>query len=83
MVYELELNNNAEIYRLIPKSKCQYRFHGKSKLDFGKEASFFWDQPDDHSKRMWCWPKPFDKFSFDKTEQVFSKKKQIIHSIFH
>ena len=40
-VGELELNNNVEICWLFPKSKCQFRFRGNSKIDLGKDSSYF------------------------------------------
>ena len=74
-VSELELNNNAAICWFFPKSKCQFRFRGISKMDIGKNAEFYWNQLDDHSKSMLSWPKPCDKFSLYKTEKEFVNNK--------
>ena len=71
---ELEVNNNVEICWLFPKAKCQFRFRGNSKIDSGKDSSYFWSQLDHHTKSMLSWPKPCDKYALDKSEQVFSKK---------
>ena len=41
--HELDLNNNLEICWLFSRSKCQFRFRGKSRLRFGKENLSHWE----------------------------------------
>ena len=62
---ELALNKNVEICWLFFKSKCQFRFRGKSTIDLSKENLLYWNQLSDKSKEMWSWPCPGEKFVFD------------------
>ena len=68
--YELELNNNVEICWFFFKSKCQFRFRGKSKIDLSRENVRYWDQLSDKSKAMWSWPCPGDQFVFDQLDKL-------------
>ena len=55
---ELETNNNVEICWLFPKSRCQFRFRGKSINVMENETVDHWENLDDKAKLMWNWPTP-------------------------
>ena len=59
---ELDLNNNVEVCWVFSRSKCQFRFRGTSKIDFGNDAIGHWNQLSDKSKSMWHWPNPGEHF---------------------
>ena len=40
--FELEFNNKVEICLLFQESKCQFRFRGTSRIDFGKGTLYHW-----------------------------------------
>ena len=67
---ELALNNNVEICWLFFKSKCQFRFRGKSTIDLSRENLRHWDQLGDKLKAIWNWPCPGDKFVFDQVSDI-------------
>tara|TARA_B100000965_G_C19327806_1_gene641609 strand:- start:34 stop:570 length:537 start_codon:yes stop_codon:yes gene_type:complete len=71
--HELDLNNNVEICWLFPRSKCQFRFRGTSRIDLGIESHRHWEQLNEKSKSMWFWPSPGDHFSFDKKDYLSNK----------
>jgi len=66
---ELNLNNDVEICWLFSKSKCQFRFRGKSRVDLGKEDNLrHWNKLSEKSKSMWSWPRSGDPFVFEKNK---------------
>ena len=79
---ELESNNNVEICWLFFKSKCQFRFRGKSKIDLSKENLRHWNQLSDKSKKMWNWPCPGEKFVTDQIKDISVYSKDEISSNF-
>ena len=56
--HELERNSNVEICWLFPKSKCQFRLSGTSRIDLGKDNLRHWEKLDNKEKAMWSWPDP-------------------------
>ena len=79
---ELALNNNVEICWLFFKSKCQFRFRGKSTIDLRKEHLLHWDQLSDKSKAMWNWPCPGEQFVLDQINDKSINAKQGISDNF-
>ena len=75
---ELNLNNNVEICWLFSKSKCQFRFRGKSSFDFGKDKHRYWKQLTDDSKTMWSWPFPGEKYVFNDKKEISEKKNELM-----
>jgi len=68
---EIEINNNVEICWLFPKSKSQFRFRGRSKIEMGEKASWYWEKLSPNSKSLWAWPTPgelYEKESFSSNE---------------
>ncbi len=62
---ELEINNNVEICWLFPKSKCQFRLRGKSKIDENNDALTHWKNLSPNAKSLWAWPRPGDIYEKD------------------
>ena len=79
---ELALNNNVEICWLFSKSKCQFRFRGKSTIDLCKENLRHWNQLSDKAKAMWNWPCPGDHFVLDKINEISVNEKKEISNNF-
>tara|TARA_B100000965_G_scaffold399810_1_gene420551 strand:+ start:1289 stop:1831 length:543 start_codon:yes stop_codon:yes gene_type:complete len=71
---ELGLNNNVEICWLFLRSKCQFRFRGKSKIDIDNDYLSHWQQLSEKSKSLWNWPCPGDDFDFEKKEDFTFNK---------
>ena len=68
---EIEMNNKVEICWLFPKSKCQFRFRGVSKIDEGNDALAHWENLSPNAKSLWAWPRPgdiYEKDSFSPSE---------------
>ncbi len=61
-ISELELNNNLEICWLFLKSKCQFRFRGRSIIDKSDDRLNHWNEIDENTKSMWSWPIPGGKY---------------------
>ena len=70
---ELETNNNVEICWLFPKSRCQFRFRGKSMKVMDKETLYHWEQLNDKDKLMWNWPTPGEILNNDKYNNLTAK----------
>ena len=62
---EVEMNNKVEICWLFPKSKCQFRFRGVSKLDEGNDALAHWENLLPNAKSLWAGPRPGDIYEKD------------------
>tara|TARA_Y100001968_G_scaffold241606_1_gene225171 strand:- start:3883 stop:4425 length:543 start_codon:yes stop_codon:yes gene_type:complete len=73
--HELNLNNNVEICWLFSRSRCQFRFRGKSSIVSDLALFCHWEKLSDNSKSMWSWPSPGDPFVLDRKKD-FSVKKQ-------
>ena len=80
--HELDLNNNVEICWFFSKAKCQFRLRGKSIFDFGKDSIHHWNQLSEHSKLMWSWPKPGNKFNFNNKNDLAEKNNENISNNF-
>ena len=79
---ELALNNNVEICWLFYKSKSQFRFRGKLRIDLSNENLRHWDQLSDKSKAMWNWPCPGEQFVLDQINDKSINAKQGISDNF-
>ena len=60
--HELESNNNVEICWLFSKSKCQFRFRGKSVIDRSNDTLLKWNKMEYKAQEMWSWPNPGEKY---------------------
>ena len=75
---ELNLNNNVEVCWLFSRSKCQFRFRGTSKFDFGEDKHCYWEKLSEKTKKMWGWPSPGEKFSIEtKTDLSVTKDEDL------
>ena len=68
--YELAFNNNVEICWLFSKSKCQFSFRGKSRIDLGHDRIVHWEKLSERSKSMCSCPTPGDYYDVDKTKNL-------------
>ena len=80
--FELESNNNVEICWLFQESMCQFRFRGKSRIDFSKDTIYHWEKLDYRSKSMWNWPTPGTKFELNNNNEILIEKNRIYNNNF-
>ena len=65
-INELLFNNNVQLCWLFSKTKCQFRFSGKSTVDLGNDRIQHWNELDNNTKSMWYWPNPGATLLLDK-----------------
>ena len=70
---ELEFNNNVEVCWLFTKSKCQFRFRGKSSIDNSSDTFRHWDKLDKEAQSLWRWPAPGKKYQPNRNENIKKK----------
>ena len=74
---ELCFNNNVQICWFFSKTKCQFRFSGKSSVDLGEDTHQHWNQLDNHTKSMWNWPNQVDHYVIDQLKDISGNKKPV------
>ena len=67
---ELNLNNNDGICWLFSRSKCQFGFRGRSRIDSGIDNTKYWEKLSEQSKAMWSWPRPGDPYIIDQKKDI-------------
>tara|TARA_Y100001968_G_scaffold327479_1_gene372620 strand:- start:1475 stop:2017 length:543 start_codon:yes stop_codon:yes gene_type:complete len=72
---ELLLNNNVEVCWYFNKSKCQFRFRGKTILVSDTNKLSHWNELNDNSKSIWGGERPGELYNFNKKDELITGNK--------